>query len=209
MGGYQILPRFLSDFAPATPVPVELTSFSAEVADGAIVLSWKTATEANNSGFEVQRSADGKSFTKIGFVGGHGSTVEVHTYSFSDKSQNAAMYYRLKQIDYSGTYKYSEVIQASSVVPKSYSLMQNYPNPFNPTTVISYDLPKASRVTLKVFDILGNEVTTLINQEEAAGSYKVTFSAITANHKQLSSGIYFYRLQAGDFTSIKKMMLIK
>jgi Secretion system C-terminal sorting domain len=209
IGGYQILPRSINDFMSSPVVPVELTSFSAKAAEGAVVLSWKTATEVNNSGFEVQRSADGKSFTKIGFVNGHGSTVKANTYTFSDKAQSTGMYYRLKQIDYSGAFKYSDVIQTSSAIPKSFSLLQNYPNPFNPTTVISYDLPKASRVTLKVFDILGNEVSTLINQEEAAGSYKVTFSAATANHKQLSSGIYFYRLQAGDFTSIKKMMLIK
>ncbi len=211
VGGYQILPRFISDFTPVPVVPVELVSFTANIAKGTAVLSWKTATENNNSGFEVERSLDGKSFVKIGFVHGHGTTTKINTYTFPDKLQNAGeFYYRLKQIDYNGTYKYSDVVKATSMVPKTFNLSQNYPNPFNPTTVINYDLPVASKVVLKVYDILGNEVATLINKEEAAGTYQVVFNSLnTINHKQLSSGVYFYRINAGNFTSIKKMMLIK
>ena len=211
VGGYEILPRFISDFITAPVVPVELVSFTANIAKGTAVLSWKTATETNNSGFEIQRSTDGKTFAKVGFVGGHGTTTKINTYTFSDKLQNAGeYYYRLKQIDYNGTYKYSDVVKATSMVPKTFSLSQNYPNPFNPTTVINYDLPVASKVVLKVYDILGNEVATLVNKEEAAGSYQIVFnSQNTSNSKQLSSGVYIYRIQAGNFTSIKKMMLIK
>lgn len=96
------------------------------------------------------------------------------------------------------------------MVPKTFSLSQNYPNPFNPSTVINYDLPVASKVVLKVYDILGNEVTTLVNKEEEAGSYQITSSTQSAsNHKQLSSGVYIYRMEAGNFTAIKKMMLLK
>ena len=208
--GYQILPRYITDFIPVPVVPVELTSFSAEVSQGAVVLSWKTATETNNSGFEVQRSIDGKSFTKVAFIKGHGSAVKENSYSFSDKvSSGGVFYYRLKQIDFNGSYKYSSVVQATSMVPKTFSLAQNYPNPFNPSTVISYDLPVDSKVVIRLYDILGNEVSTLVNREEAAGSYKITFNAHNTNNKQLSSGIYFYKLEAGNFTSIKKMMLLK
>ncbi|MEJ2618176.1 MAG: T9SS type A sorting domain-containing protein, partial [Ignavibacteriaceae bacterium] len=211
VGGYQIMPRFISDFIPVPVVPVELVSFTANIAKGTAVLSWKTATENNNSGFEVERSLDGKNFVKVGFVRGHGTTAKMNTYEFSDKLQNAGeFYYRLKQIDFNGTYKYSDVVKAASMVPKSFSLSQNYPNPFNPTTVINYDLPVASKVVLKVYDILGNEVATLVNKEEAAGSYQIVFNSVnTANNKQLSSGVYFYRITAGNFTSIKKMMLLK
>ena len=211
VGGYQILPRFITDFTPVPVVPVELVSFTANMAKGTAVLSWKTATENNNSGFEVERSLDGKNFAKVGFVRGHGTTTKMNTYTFSDKLQNSGeFYYRLKQIDFNGTYKYSDVVKATSMVPKTFSLSQNYPNPFNPTTVINYDLPVASKVVLKVYDILGNEVATLVNKEEAAGSYQIVFNSInSANNKQLSSGVYFYRIEAGNFTSIKKMMLIK
>jgi len=211
VGGYQILPRFISDFVEVPVVPVELVSFTANIAKGTAVLSWKTATENNNSGFEVERSLDGKNFAKVGFVRGHGTTTKMNTYTFSDKLQNSGeFYYRLKQIDFNGTYKYSDVVKANSMVPKTFSLSQNYPNPFNPTTVINYDLPVASKVVLKVYDILGNEVATLVNKEEAAGSYQIVFNSVnSANNKQLSSGVYFYRIEAGNFTSIKKMMLIK
>ena len=91
----------------------------------------------------------------------------------------------------------------------SFSLEKNYPNPFNPTTTKIYSIPKAEQVTLKVYDILGNEVLTLVNKEQAAVSYKITFNSQSSNHKQLSSGIYFYRLETGKFTSIKKMLLLK
>ncbi|MGB8320124.1 MAG: T9SS type A sorting domain-containing protein [Ignavibacteriaceae bacterium] len=210
-GGYEVVPRYITDFTPVPVVPVEMVSFSANIAKSTTILSWKTATETNNSGFEVERSIDSKTFVKVGFVGGHGTTTKVNTYTFTDKLQNAGeFYYRLKQIDYNGTYKYSDVVKATSMVPKTFSLSQNYPNPFNPTTVINYDLPAASKVVLKVYDILGNEVATLINKEEAAGSYQIVFNSLnSANHKQLSSGVYFYRINAGNFTSIKKMMLIK
>ena len=211
VGGYQVLPRYITDFIPVPPVPVELVSFTANIEKSTAVLSWKTATENNNSGFEVERSVDGKTFVKVGFVGGHGTTTKVNTYTFSEKLQAAGeYYYRLKQIDYNGTFKYSDVVKATSVVPKSFSLSQNYPNPFNPSTVINYDLPVASKVVLKVYDILGNEVATLINKEQAAGSYQITFNTQSAsNHIQLSSGVYIYRIEAGNFTAIKKMMLLK
>jgi hypothetical protein len=112
--------------------------------------------------------------------------------------------YRLKQIDFDGQFEYSNVIEVDAGLPKVFALEQNYPNPFNPTTVISYQLPVASEVSLKVYDVLGKEVMTLVNGRQAAGAYNYTLNA-----SNLSSGVYFYRLRAGNFVSTKKMMLVK
>jgi hypothetical protein len=112
--------------------------------------------------------------------------------------------YRLKQIDFNGQFEYSNMIEVDAGVPTQFALEQNYPNPFNPTTMIRYELPVASTVSLKVYDVLGREVATLVNERQEAGAYSVAFNA-----NALSSGIYFYRLQAGNFISTKKMMLVK
>ena len=195
------------------PLPVELTSFSASVKAEVVLLSWATATEVNNYGFEVQRSSfqkDGTTPVKtgwenIGFVNGHGNSNSPKEYSFADSSPlDGNVSYRLKQIDTDGKFEYSQVIELKNNLSKEYVLEQNYPNPFNPTTVISYSIPKSSNVSVKVFDVLGNTIATLVNQNQSIGSYKVNFNA-----SALSNGIYFYKISAGEFTSIKKMMLIK
>jgi hypothetical protein len=186
-------------------IPVELTSFSAATANGTVVLNWATATETNNSGFEVQRSTDKISYSNIGFVNGHGTTAEPKSYSFTDNTVNSgAYYYRLKQIDYNGAFEYSNVIEVEVGAPDNFSLEQNYPNPFNPSTVISYQMPVNENVVLKIYDVLGNEVTTLVNEFKEAGKYSIEFDA-----SNLGSGIYFYTITAGNFTSTKKMTLIK
>jgi hypothetical protein len=187
-----------------TTIPVELASFSAVVSDDNVELSWITSTESNNQGFEIQRSKDGE-FETIGYVEGHGTTTESQAYSFTDKNVVTGKYqYRLKQLDYDGTFEYSNVIEVEVTSPSTFSLEQNYPNPFNPSTVISYQLPINGNVTLKVFDVLGNEVATLVDEYKLAGRYEVDFSA-----GGLSSGIYLYKLQTGDFVDMKKMILIK
>jgi hypothetical protein len=112
--------------------------------------------------------------------------------------------YRLKQIDFDGQFEYSNIIEVDAGAPKQFALEQNYPNPFNPTTTISYQLPVASQVSLKVYDVLGREVMTLVNGEQEAGVYNLSLNGAT-----LSSGIYFYRLQSGNFVQTKKMMLVK
>jgi hypothetical protein len=186
-------------------IPVELTSFSASTANGTVVLNWATATETNNSGFEVQRSTDKISYSNIGFVNGYGTTAEPKSYSFTDNTVNSgAYYYRLKQIDYNGAFEYSNVIEVEVGAPDNFSLEQNYPNPFNPSTVISYQMPVNGNVVLKIYDVLGNEVTTLVNEFKEAGKYSIEFDASI-----LGSGIYFYTITAGNFTSTKKMTLIK
>ncbi|MFH1194377.1 MAG: T9SS type A sorting domain-containing protein [bacterium] len=118
--------------------------------------------------------------------------------------------YRLKQIDMNGQYSYSDVIEVSAEsIPGRFALEQNYPNPFNPTTVIKYQIPSSQVVTLKIYDILGNEVATLVHETKAPGNYEVKFDARSYGGSKLSSGVYFYQLRAGSFVSSKKFVLMK
>jgi hypothetical protein len=191
----------------STVIPVELISFIAEIDENGIVLKWETATETNNFGFEVERSSNNKTFEKIGQVKGKGTTTEKQKYIFRDAnvSSKSKFYYRLKQVDYDGTVTYSDAIEVDySIIPDVFSLSQNYPNPFNPVTNIKYQLPELSFVTLKVYDVLGEEVATSVNEGKPAGNYEVVFNRI-----KLSSGIYYYKLQSNNFIETKKMVLMK
>jgi N-acetylneuraminic acid mutarotase len=185
-------------------LPVELTEFGFRKVDSGIELHWRTATELNNSGFEVERKSHGADWNTLGFVRGRGTTTEAQSYSFLDRTASGKVQYRLKQVDFDGQFEYSNVIEVDAGAPKQFALEQNYPNPFNPTTTISYQLPVASQVSLKVYDVLGREVMTLVNGKQEAGVYNLSLNGAT-----LSSGIYFYRLQSGNFVSTKKMMLVK
>ena len=188
-----------------TYVPVELISFRGELINEKVVLTWITASELNNYGFEVQKSFDKETWEKIGFVIGKGTSTEISYYSFTHSIlKSGKSYYRLKQVDYDGTYKYSEVIEVEASTPKEFSLKQNFPNPFNNTTAITFQIPKDYFVVLKIYDVLGNELKTLIQENKKAGDYTITFST-----DDLSSGIYFYKLTAGEYKSIKKLMLLK
>lgn len=189
----------------ATNLPVELTSFSG-IADGInIILNWSTATELNNLGFEIQRKAGTNDFVTVGFVNGRGTTSEQQKYSFIDKGLSNGKYnYRLKQVDYNGGYQFSEVIEVEVTAINSFVLEQNYPNPFNPSTNIRFRIAESGFVTLNVYDVLGNEVATLVNEEKPADEYKIGF-----NGESLPSGIYFYKLQAGRYVEMKKMVLMK
>jgi hypothetical protein len=191
-------------------VPVELTAFNAEVIGNSVTLNWITASELNNSGFEIERSSNGSSFEKIDFVNGNGTTTETRVYYFTDNElANATYSYRLKQVDYDGTFDYSSVVEVEVNVPGVYSLGQNYPNPFNPSTTINFALAGDSKVSLKIFDLLGQEVATIVNTTLATGSYTYNFDA-----SHLNSGVYFYQLEAqgndgSSFKSVKKMILTK
>lgn len=186
-------------------VPVELTYFQGYEVNGNVQLNWSTSTEINNSGFEIQRANLNSDFVTVGFVPGSGTSSETRSYSFTDENIYAGNYtYRLKQIDFNGQFKYSNLVEIEINTPTEYVLEQNYPNPFNPATTISYSIREKGLVNLKVFDILGNEVKVLLNGEQEAGFYKFEFDA-----SNLASGIYFYTLQAGDFVSTKKMILLK
>ena len=193
------------------PVPVELTSFTAEALKNNIRLNWQTATETNNKGFEIERSQKSniknqKEWEKIGFVRGHGTTTEENNYTYTDKNLEAGNYlYRLVQIDFDGTPNESEAVNVEiSSQPLQYVLMQNYPNPFNPVTTISYSIPQDGNVQIKVFNSIGEEVSSLVNGFKNSGSYKVNFDA-----SDLPSGIYYYRIKAGSFTSVRKMIVLK
>ena len=189
-------------------VPVELISFAASLSKNAVNLNWATATETNNKGFEIQRKGKSGDFKVIGFAEGAGTTTEKQNYTFVDQFLTETIYqYRLKQIDFNGSYSYSNIVEIElSFIPKESRLVQNYPNPFNPSTVINYQISSNSLVTLKVFDILGNQVAELVNEYKDAGSYNIQFST---NSFKLSSGTYFYELRAGDFVNVKKMLLMK
>ena len=184
-------------------VPIELVSFKATANGSEVNLNWLTATETNNKGFEVQRSSVGD-FETLAFVEGHGTTTETKVYSYSDRNIYAGSYsYRLKIIDFDGTFSYSNIVEADFQVPTTFSLQQNYPNPFNPSTTIKYSVPSTERVVIKVYGILGNEISVLVNEYKAAGNYEVNFNA-----QDLVSGVYFYRIKSGDFVQTKKMVLL-
>lgn len=190
-------------------VPVELSSFTATSIGDDVSLNWQTATETNNLGFEIQRKAEGD-FSTIAFVDGAGTTTEVKNYSYTDsKLSNGKYTYRLKQVDFDGTFDYSDEIQVEILGPEEFILEQNFPNPFNPSTQIKFSIPVDSDVSLKIFNLLGEEVSTLINSRLAAGVQEVDFNAAGLN-----SGVYFYQVTAkgingNDFSSVKKMILTK
>jgi len=198
------------------PLPVELVSFTVSTNGSSVVLSWGTATEVNNYGFEVERGSIQNSesriqngnaeWTKMGFVEGAGTTNAPKEYSFNDKNLAAGRYqYRLKQIDRDGMFKYSQSIEAEvGAAPKAFGLSQNYPNPFNPSTTIEYSIVSSGIVSVRVYDVLGREVASLVNERQEAGTYSVRLDA-----SKLSSGFYYYTLSAGTSVSTRKMLLLK
>jgi len=203
----------------AVPVPVELISFTSKVDNYVVSLFWQTATETNNQGFEIERLQDSKieklqDWKTIAFVPGFGTTTEPRSYSFVDEDVATGKYkYRLKQIDLDGSFEYSQEVEAEVKAPNVFSLEQNYPNPFNPSTKIKYTIPEGVRsekqnVVLKVYDVLGNEVATLINEAQEPGVYEVEFNP-SSGIRNLVSGIYFYQLKAGSFAETKKMIILK
>ncbi len=202
-----------------TPLPVELTSFTASVLNSSKAeLHWSTATEVENAGWEIERKTVGQAFlpvsqtrmsdlpwTKVGFVSGAGTTNSPKEYSYTDTKITAGRYaYRLKQINRDGTFKYSQEVELAVDAPRMFALEQNYPNPFNPTTHFQFSIASAGFVSLKVYNILGQEVATLVNEVKDAGTYDATFDG-----SKFSSGIYYYRLESGSKIQMKKMLLIK
>jgi len=191
-------------------VPVELTSFTASVVGSDVKLLWETASELNNSGFSVERRIGSSEFMEVAFVPGFGTTTEPKSYSFTDNSLRSGVYsYRLKQIDFDGTFTYSDEVEVEIDVPATFSLDQNYPNPFNPSTRISFSLAIDSKVSLKIFDVLGQEVASLVNQDLTQGVHTYDFNASSIN-----SGVYFYKIEAtgvngNEFVDVKKMILVK
>ena len=188
--------------------PIELTSFTASVVENKVLLNWSTATEINNYGFVVERRFESakSNWEKIGSVPGSGNSNSPKAYSFADNYTltSGKYFYRLKQIDIDGSFNYSNEILAEISKPVSYSLNQNFPNPFNPETKISFSIKDAGNVSLIIYNVLGEEVRTILNEFKEAGSYTLNFNAAGLN-----SGVYFYRLQANNYSEIKKMIVLK
>jgi hypothetical protein len=198
------------NFTIEEAIPVELLSFSAQKTDVGVELNWKTATETNNSGFIVERSRDEENFTQIGFVSGKGTTTEISSYIYLDTEiEVGKYYYRLKQTDFDGTFKYLNVVLVDVGLPKQFQLSQNHPNPFNPATTIKFQLPVDASVRIDLYNSIGQKVSELLNGDLSGGVHEVTFEG-----SNLSSGIYYYTMNAvskdgNNFTSTKKMILMK
>jgi len=210
-GDFSTVLKKLIDYAVANGglfqsyLPVELTSFTAFYVNNVVSLKWTTATEINNRGFSIQRKTASGEFQEIAFIKGKGTTTEQSFYTLSDKEVKPGKYtYRLKQVDFDGTSSLSNGVEVEVTAPKVYSLEQNYPNPFNPSTSIKYSVPNDGLVNLTIFNALGQKVAVLVNSQMSSGTYEVNFNA--AN---FTSGVYFYRIEAGSFVSTKKMLLIK
>jgi hypothetical protein len=195
-------------------IPVELVSFNASVIDGSVRLNWVTATETNNRGFSVERRSvtinTQTNWESISFVDGMGTTTQQTSYTYTDNSVNTGQYqYRLKQIDFDGTFTYSGIVEADIGVPHEFALEQNYPNPFNPATKIKFTLPVDSKVKIKILSSLGELIT-----EAADGNFSSGIHEINYNGATLSSGIYFYTLEAAGnngqtFVQTRKMTILK
>ncbi|MDQ3022046.1 MAG: T9SS type A sorting domain-containing protein [Bacteroidota bacterium] len=187
-------------------LPVELSSFTSTIDIRDVTLNWTTASELNNAGFDVERSVVNGSWSRVGNVTGNGTSTSLNSYSYTDRNLASGKYnYRLKQIDLNGNFTYYDLSNEVNIgIPTKFDLSQNYPNPFNPTTKISYDIPFDAKVSIKLFDVSGREVATLVNSIQTAGYYTIDF-----NGSNLASGVYFYRLTANDFVQSKRMMIVK
>ncbi|HLP82288.1 MAG TPA: T9SS type A sorting domain-containing protein [Nitrosomonas sp.] len=196
----------------ASPLPVELISLTGSVEHSHVILVWKTVTEINNFGFEVERKGsllgqtNNAPWVKVGFVNGNGTTNASKSYSFIDNQASGRVFYRLKQIDRNGKFSYSPMVEVvAGNIPNELSLVQNYPNPFNPSTTLSFSVPYNGRAILKIFNTLGQEVATLFNGEAQAG----IFNQVQFNASGFASGLYFSRLEFDGKIQLKKMTLMK
>ena len=195
-------------------IPVELNSFTASVNGTNVTLLWFTASELNNSGFDIERrkvdSENSGQWEKIGFVSGKGTTTSTSVYTYTDQGLLYGTYsYRLKQIDFDGTFEYSPEVEVTIGLPEKFTLEQNFPNPFNPSTTIRFSLPKEGNVRLSIYNVLAEEVAVLINDKLEAGYHEIQWNGTDMNNKVLPTGVYFYRIDAGDYVDVKKMLFIK
>ena len=191
------------------PLPVELSLFIAVLNGNSVILEWRTETEVSIYGFEIERASSSttpvQGWAKIGFVQGYGNSNSPKDYSFTDTPEEETSFqYRLKQIDTDGKFQYSDIVTVEIATPIQFELNQNFPNPFNPATHITYNLPRDGFVTIKVYDIVGSEIATLVNEEKNAGSYLVTFNGVN-----LSSGVYICTMTGNSFVKSIKMLMIK
>jgi hypothetical protein len=206
-----IFPKAFVIMVYDTIVPVELASFTAGLSGQAVILNWTTATEINNQGFEIERHTTTSNWETIGYIPGFGTTSEPKTYSYTDSNIVTDTYtYRLKQVDYDGTFSYSDEVEVEvDFTPSEYALFQNYPNPFNPNTKIQFQVPETGEVTIKIYDMLGQEVSTLFAGEVVRGTYTANWNGLNDAGVQMSSGSYIYKMVAGDFVQSKKLVFLK
>lgn len=198
------IPEIGADEFPGI-IPVELVSFNASLDQNNVVLTWQTATELNSSYFDVERKVSGSEWNSIGRVTAAGNSTRTIDYRFIDENvEGTISLYRLKQVDLDGSYTYSQEVEVNTEIPSSFSLSQNYPNPFNPTTKINYSVPFDSKVTISVYSVTGELIMELVNDNVSSGSYSVDFDG-----SNLASGMYIYKMTAGNFTQTNKMMLMK
>jgi hypothetical protein len=190
------------------PLPVTISSFTYSVSKNNITLLWTTESELNNSGFDLEKkeTKGESSWKKITFVQGSGTTQEHKSYFYEDKNLKTGSYnYRIKQIDFNGNYEYFELQDVIKInPPAAFSMSQNYPNPFNPLTSINYEIPLSGIVKIVLYNLLGQEMASLVNEYKEAGYYTALF-----NGSNYASGVYIYRISANNFTNTKKMLLIK
>lgn len=191
--------------------PVELSYFSCHLRDNIVILEWTTTSELNNFGFEIQRSRDREhGFNKIGFVNGKGTTSDENNYEFmDDNAKSGTFYYRMKQIDFSGVFKFSKTIEITVNIPNKFCLDQNYPNPFNSTTSISYSIPTSGNVQLIIYNTNGKEVFKAVDKFQQAGRYSFHWNGLSNAGENLASGVYYYTIWTNNFTSYRKMTLLK
>ncbi|MGD8306006.1 MAG: T9SS type A sorting domain-containing protein, partial [Ignavibacteria bacterium] len=187
-------------------LPVELSLFNAALIEDKVLLNWRTETEINNFGFYIERTKDNSNWSMIGFVEGHGNSNSPKHYRFSDHDiELSGIYsYRLKQTDNDGSYEYSDVVNVQIGAPNNFYLSQNYPNPFNPETRVDFTISEMQQVSLKVYNVLGEIVKELVNEQRDAGSYFEIFNA-----SDLPGGTYIFSLRTHKYTVNKKMVLIK
>jgi hypothetical protein len=188
------------------PFPVELSSFTVTVKNYIVKLNWRTETEVNNYGFEIERkSTDETDWKLITFVEGYGNSNSPKQYSYADSNPigGSKFHYRLKQIDNDGQFEYSNILEIE-LKPVQYALYQNYPNPFNPSTKIKYSVAKLGLVTIGIYNSIGEQVVLLMNENKSPGNFEVEFDGTN-----LPSGVYFYKLETDKFIDVKKMILLK
>ena len=196
-------------------VPVELASFTATSGDQMVRLSWETRSERNNLGFDIYRQVEDGQFLRVNFerIPGAGNSEDVHAYVYVDRglTNGTTYYYKIADLDFDGHIRMHDMVISATplaMLPKAFALSQNYPNPFNPNTEIKYQIPKDSRVVMKIYNVMGQEVVTLVDAELKAGYYTATWNARNFQGSEISAGIYFCRLNAGEFSQTRKMVLV-
>ncbi|MBN2088805.1 T9SS type A sorting domain-containing protein [candidate division KSB1 bacterium] len=199
------------DTTIATTTPVELSLFIGQVNANQVNLVWKTESESNNFGFEIEKRTNFETKSKkIGFINGKGTTTMPQEYKFVDENvEKGTYYYRLKQIDFDAKFEYSPEIKIVVNIPDEYQLFQNYPNPFNPKTTIAYNLAEAGHVKITIYDITGREIQKVVDKMQEAGHYEFDWDAKNYQNQSIAGGVYYYKLETPNFTQFRKMLLLK